>query len=171
MRNFILLLVLCSGFLSGYLVGDYRGKNARDALQRAMETGKTLDAERETTISRLKTELDSINETHRQELEAIRKENNSRIALWRRSKGGLNEQIRRSSVDLYLANTRMASLTSQRSVANGADATRLDMEIGRLRKERDNLRSEIDGNTCLQTPIPESVFEALNETNTQGGAR
>ena len=168
MRNLILLLVLGSGFLSGYLIGDYRGKNAREALQKAIETGKTLDAERETAISRLKTELDGINETHRQELEAIRKENNSRIALWRRSKSGLNEQIRRSTANLDSANTRLATLTTQRNGASGADAARLDMEIERLRKEREGLRREIDGNTCLQTPIPNSVFEALNETIHKG---
>lgn len=171
MRNFILLLVLISGFLSGYLIGDYRGKNAREALQKAIETGKTLDAERETAISRLKTELDGINETHRQKLEAVRKENDSRIAVWRHSKDTLNQRIKRSSADLASADTRTSTLVTQRNGATETDAARLDLEIERLRKEREGLRRSIDGNTCLQTQIPNSVFEALNEADTPGKTR
>ncbi len=171
MRNFILLLVLVSGFLSGYLIGDYRGKNAREALQKAIETGKTLDAERETAISRLKTELDGVNETHRRELEAIRKESDLRIALWRRSKDSVNEQIKRSSANLASADTRLSALITQRDGTTGTDAARLDLEIERVRKEREGLRRAIDGNTCLQTQIPNSVFEALNEADTPGKTR
>lgn len=166
MRNFILLLVLISGFLSGYLIGDYRGKNAREALQKAIETGKTLDAERETAISRLKTEFDGINDRHRRELEAIRKENDSRIALWRRSKDSLNEQIKRSTAKLTSADTRLSTLTTQRNKAAGADVARLDLEIEHLRNERERLRRVIDGYACLQTQVPNSVFEALNEADT-----
>lgn len=171
MKNFVLLLVLVSGFLSGYLIGDYRGKNAREALQKAIETGNSLDAERETAISRLKTELDGVNETHRRELEAIRKESESRIALWRRSKSSVNEQIKRSSADLASTDTRISTLIAQREGATGGDAAHLDLEIERLRKERELLRRVVDGNTCLQTQIPHSVFEALNEADIPGRTR
>lgn len=163
MRNIILLLVLASGVLSGYLIGDYRGKNAREALQKAIATGKTLDVERETAISRLKSELEIINKTHSRELEAIRKENDARIASWRRSKNSLQNQISHSNASLASVDSRLSALVTQRNGATGADVARIDLEIGHLHKERAGLRRDIEGSECLQTRIPDSVFEALNE--------
>lgn len=168
MRNFVLLLVLVSGFLSGYLIGDYRNKDAREALQKAIETGKTLDSERETTIARLKTELDGINDKHHRELEAIRKNNESKMAEWRRAKDGLDNDIKRSTARLSESDSRLKSLAAQRDAASGADRTRLDLEIVRLRKARDDLRREIEGSECLQARVPHSVFDALNEANAAG---
>lgn len=168
MRNFILLLVLISGFLSGYLIGDYRGKDARESLKKAIETGKTLDTERETTLSQLKTELDGINDKHHRELEAIRKENASRITAWLRTKDGLDDKIKRSTAKLTESDIRLKTLVTQRDAASGAEKDRLDMEIERLRKERENLRREVEGNACLQTRVPHSVFDALNEANAEG---
>lgn len=168
MRNFVLLLVLVSGFLSGYLIGDYRNKGAREALQKAIVTGKTLDSERETTIARLKTELDSINDKHRHELEAIRKNNESRMAEWRHAKDGLDTNIKRSTARLADSEGRLKSLATQRDAASAADRARLDLEIVRLRKERDDLRREIEGSECLQARVPHSVFDALNEANAAG---
>ena len=171
MRNFILLLVLVSGFLSGYLIGDYRGKNAREALQKAIANGKALDAERETAISRLKSELEGINETRGREMEVIRKENDSRIASWRRSKNSLQEQIRHSNANLTSADSRLSTLITQRNKATGADVAHLDLEIERLRKERVGLHREIEGSECLQSQIPDSVFKALNEADTGASIR
>jgi chromosome segregation ATPase len=171
MRNFTLLLVLISGLLSGYLVGNYRGRNAREALQKAVETGKTIEAERETAISKLKMELNDINAAHRRELEAMRKENDSRIAIWRHNQSSLDEQIKRATANLAAADTRLSRLIIQRNGASAADASTLDPAIERVRAERDRLRREIDGNTCLHTPVPDSVFEAFNATNGQANAR
>ena len=163
MKNLVLLLILVSGFLSGYLVGDYRGKDARESLKKAVETGKTLDSEREAAITQLKTELEGINARHQRELETIRKDNETRVAAWRRSKDGLNDKIKRSSAMLSESDTELKSLVTRRDGASGAERTRLELEIARLQKERDGLRAEIEGGSCLQARVPHSVYDALNE--------
>lgn len=168
MRNLTLLLVLVSGLLSGYLIGDFRGKDAREALQKAIETGKTLDADRETTIARLKTELDGINAKHHRELDAIRKISDAKAAEWRRTKDGLDDDIRLSTAKLAASDTRLKALTTRRDAASGADRARLDQEIERLRNERDELRREIEGSACLQARVPHGVFDALNVANAAG---
>ena len=164
MKNFILLLVLVSGLLAGYLVGDYRGRDAREALDKAIETGRTLDAERMTAISRLKTELEGIDAEHRQELAAIRRESDSRMARWRSTKSNLPGAINHAAAALAESDDRLTLLATQRDRASGAEKTRLEREIARLRTEQETLRQESTGNACLQARAPHSVFEALNET-------
>jgi hypothetical protein len=168
MKNLILLLVLVSGFLSGYLIGDYRGKAAREALQNAIETGKALDADRETAIAELKTELDGINEKHHRELDAVRRTSASKAAEWRRTKDGLDDDIRLSTAKLVVSDAKLKSLIAQRDGASGTDRAGLDLKIERLRKERDELRKEIEGNTCLQARVPHGVFDALQVANAAG---
>ena len=168
MNKFILLLVLISGFLSGYLIGDFRGSSARESLQKAVETGKALASERETTLTQLKAELDGINDRHHRELETIRKENAFKTAEWRRTRDGLDDNIKRATAKLNDSDTRLKSLVAQRDGTSGAGKTSLDLEIARLQKERDVLRQEIEGNACLQARVPHSVFDALNESKVAG---
>lgn len=169
MKNFTILLVLVAGLLAGYLIGDYRGKHARAALQQAIETGKTLEIERHTELTRLERELDDINATHRQELEAIRRNNAAREAAWRRTRNELNEQTDRTKAQLAATDSRLEALTAKRNATTGNEKTGLDQQIARLQHERDELRSEIEGNTCLQTRVPHGVAEALNEARANGG--
>ena len=168
MNRFILLLVLISGFLSGYMIGDYRGKDARETLKKAVETGKTLDTERDATITRLKTELGGINDKHQRELESIRKENAIKVSEWRRTKDTLDDKIKLATTRLANSDARLKTLVSQRDRATGAEEASLDMEIARLRKEREDLRREIEGNVCLEARVPRSVFDALNDVNASG---
>ncbi len=163
MRNFILLLVLISVFVCGYLVGDYRNKAAREALEKAIATGKTLEAELQAAVTSLRTELDGINEKHLRELEAIRKSSAARTAEWQRIKDGLDEAIKHSSAKLAESEARLKSLVTRRDAAIGADKARLDVEIGRLQKEVDDLRREIEGSACLHAQVPHSVSHTLNE--------
>jgi DNA repair exonuclease SbcCD ATPase subunit len=165
MKNFTLLLILVSGLLAGYMIGDYRGKDARESLQKAIETGKNLDTERAATLAKLKTELDDINDLHRRKLEAIRKDNESRMAAWRRTKSGLDDKIKHSTAKLAEFDNRLKTLAALRDAASGAETDQLNLQIERLRKEREDLRRKIEGNACLQTRVPQSVFDALNETN------
>jgi Skp family chaperone for outer membrane proteins len=165
MRNITLLLVLLSGLLAGYLIGDYRGKEARTALEKAIATGKTLEQERQTAITQLKTELDGINEKHNQELQKIRKDNAYKTAEWQRTKQGLDDKIKLSTAKLSESETRLKSLTPQSNSASGAERAKLEQEIAHLRQEQNVLRNEIEGNSCLQAHVPQSVFTALNETN------
>jgi hypothetical protein len=169
MNKLILLLVLISGFLSGYLIGDYRGRDARETLKKAAATGKALDSERETAITQLKTELGNINDKHQRELETIRKENAARASEWRRTKDTLDDNIQLSNTKITESDNRLKALVAKRDGTTGAEEARLNLEIAQLRKEREALRREIEGNTCLQTKVPHSVFEALNETKTAGG--
>jgi peptidoglycan hydrolase CwlO-like protein len=169
MRNFILLLVLVSGLLAGYFIGDYRGRDAREALSKAIETGKTLDAERMTTISRLKTELEGIDEGHRQELAAIRKDNDAKVARWRSTKSNLADTTKHAAAALAESDDKLKSLATQRDSASGAEKIMLEKEIARLRTEQEALRHESAGNACLQARAPRSVYEALNETKVTGG--
>lgn len=166
MRNLTLLLVLISGLLAGYLIGDYRGKDAREALKKAIETGKTLDTERETAIARLKTELDGINEKHHRELETIRRDSEHKAAAWRRSKDGLSDEIKRSNSKLADTGNRLKSLATQRDTVTETEKPGLELEIRRLQKVQDDLRKEIEGSACLKARVPHSVFDALNEANT-----
>ncbi|ADE12236.1 hypothetical protein [Sideroxydans lithotrophicus] len=168
MRNLILLLVLVSGLLAGYLIGDYRGRNAREALNKAIETGKMLDAEREATLASLKNELDGINDKHHRELETMRRENASRMAAWQHYRNDLDGTIRHSSVQLAESDSKLKALVAQHQHASAADKTRLAAEIEHLRKGREGLRREIDASACLQEQVPHDVFEALNETDATG---
>lgn len=168
MNKFILLLVLLSGFLSGYFIGDYRSRAARETLWKATETGKVLDTERDITIAKLKTELGDISNKHQNELYAIRKDNETRTTEWRRAKDALDNRIKRSSAQLTASDSKLKSLANLREEASGNEKDALDQEIAQLRKRRENLRREIEGNACLQAQVPHSVFEALNEVNTSG---
>jgi hypothetical protein len=94
MRNITLLLLLTSGLLAGYLIGDYRGKDVRAAQEKAIATGKMLEQEHQAVISRLKTELDIINKKHDRELEKLRKNNAGKTAEWLRTKQGLDDKIK-----------------------------------------------------------------------------
>ncbi len=169
MKNLTLLLVLVSGLLAGYLVGDYRGRHAREALQQAIETGKTLDIERQTALAQLKRELDGISASHQQELEAIRHRSATREAAWHRARSLPGEQAKRLEAQLAAADARLGTLVARRNTATGNEQVSLDQQIVRLRQERDDLRSEIEGHACLQTRLPHAVAEALNETGANGG--
>jgi chromosome segregation ATPase len=168
MNKYILLLVLISGFLSGYLIGDYRGSYARESLKMAVETGKVLVSEREATLTQLKAELDGIADKHQRELEVIRKDNANKAAEWRRTRNGLDDSIKRATAKLNESDIRLKSLVARRDGTSGSVRASLDLEIAHLQKERDNLKQEIEGNACLQTRLPHSVFEALNETKVAG---
>jgi chromosome segregation ATPase len=163
MNKFILLLVLISGFLSGYLIGDYRSKNARETLKMAFETGKTLDSEQEAAIAQLRTQLDGINNKHQRELDTIRKENALKVAEWRRTKDTLDDKIKSANASIEESDTRLKALVAQRDGSSGTEEAGLNLEIARLRKERENLRREIEGNACLQARVPHSVFNALGD--------
>ncbi|BCK87296.1 hypothetical protein MIZ01_1068 [Sideroxyarcus emersonii] len=169
MKNLTLLLVLVSGLLAGYQIGDYRGKHAREALQQAIETGKSLDLERRTALTRLEHQLDDINANHRQQLEAIRRNSANREAAWHRARNELGEQATRSKAQLAATDSRLEALTARRNSATGDEQASLDQQIARLQQERNELRSEIEGNACLQTRVPHGVAEALNETAANGG--
>jgi uncharacterized protein YdcH (DUF465 family) len=171
MKNSILSLVLISGLLAGYLIGDFRGKDVRESLQKTIATGKLAAADREATIAQLKTELNGINEKHLRELATIRKDYEAKTAAWRHNKARLKDNIKRSTRKLAESTNKLKSLVAQADSASETEKARLEMEIARLRKQQAELRDEIEGNACLQVQVPQSVFESLNQTSAAGSKK
>jgi chromosome segregation ATPase len=171
MNKFVLMLVLVSGFLSGYLIGDYRGRDARETLKVVAETGKSLESEREAAIAKLRTELENVSARNHRELDNARLENAIKASEWRRTKEALDEKIKRTNSRLAESDAELKALVERRDGAKGSEESRLNEQIAQLRKEREDLLREMEGNTCLQTSVPRSVFDALNQTSTGGGKK
>lgn len=171
MRNILLILILIAGLLAGYLIGDYRGKSARAALEETIKTGVKLDTERRDAIARLETELRSIDERHQQELEASRKEYDAKSAEWQREKAGLNERIRGPRSVYAEKAAELKRLIEQLGRTTGAEREPLQRKIERLQTEMGLLSLQIEGNACLSVQVPQSVHDALalKMTNNIGG--
>jgi DNA repair exonuclease SbcCD ATPase subunit len=162
MKNFTLLLVLVSGLLAGYFVGDYRGRAARDALQKAVATGRALNAELESSSTRLKGQLDLIQKQHARELQGSREEYDRKLAEWERVKASMDKTIQRQHEATAEADARLQVLMSRLENAKGTSAVQVAQEMEQVRRERDAMRREMAGNVCLKTPVPEGVVETLN---------
>lgn len=168
MKNFLLLLVLISGLVAGYFVGDYRGKAAREALDKMVATEKKLNEELQAAVSKLQTDLDDIGKQHQQEIAALRKSNDSKVAEWRRTKAGLEETIRKNNAKLAEADDQIKIKEKERDAASGEEKAKLNQEIASLKKEREVLVQQNNSTSCLQSRIPQSVFDALKDTNAAG---
>lgn len=173
MRNLLLLLVLISGLLAGYLIGDYGAKKVRKELELVTETGKKLESERMATIAKLEMDLNSVNEKHKQELEKSRNEYASKAAEWQREKAGLNEKIKSLKAEYAKDEAELKKLLKQLNGATGTERAELERKIERLRIKLGLLSQQIEGNACLNMPVPQSVHEALalKLTNDIGGKR
>ena len=173
MRNLLLLLILISGLVAGYFIGDYRGKSARQALEAAIKTGEKLDTERRDAIAKLEMELRSIDAKHRLALEESRKEYDSKAAEWQREKAGLDDKIRRLNVKRVANDAELKILNEKLGSASGAEKERLEREIERLRITQGLLAQQIEGNACLKIQVPQSVHDALalKMTTDIGGTR
>lgn len=162
MRNLLLLLILISGLVAGYFIGDYRGKEARKALQEAIDKGNQAKAEQQKAILQLETQLRGIGETHQQELEKIRNDYDSKSAEWQREKARLNEKISRLNAQRSVNETKLKTLNEQLINASGPEKERLQREIELLRIRQIELSQQIEGNACLNVRVPQSVHDALS---------
>jgi len=158
MKNLVLLIVLALGLVGGYFAGQYRGREARKALEQAVETGKALDRERASTIASLKKDLDGIGEKYKQDIETSRKNYEAKAAEWQRTKLRLDETIDHQTKSLTALNKTLAAMEKI-----GASAG-TDKDLAQLRKAAAGLQRELDGNACLKTPLPSSVLDALGST-------
>jgi DNA repair exonuclease SbcCD ATPase subunit len=161
MRNLLLLSILLAGGMAGYLIGDYRGKSAREALAQTIETGKKLDQERQTAIAKLETDLNSINEKHQQEIEESRKEYDTKSAEWQREKAGLTRKIGRLKTEYAEKAAELKKLIGQLDGTTGTAREELERKIERLQTELGLISSQIEGNACLSVQVPQSVHDAL----------
>jgi DNA repair exonuclease SbcCD ATPase subunit len=173
MRNLLLLLILLAGGLAGYLIGDYRGEQARKALQEAVDKGNLALAEQQKTALQLETQLRDIGETHQQELEKIRTNYDAKSAEWQREKARLNERIGRLTAERSTNAARLQALNEQLKNSSGSEKERLQREIELLRIRQIELSQQIEGNACLGVRVPQSVHDALSlkMTNAIGGTQ
>lgn len=161
MKNIVLLLILLAGLVAGYFVGDYRGRDARRALEEATAAGKELDEKRQQEIVRLNADLDTINRKHAADVAALRQEGEASKAGWEAAKAGLDETIARQKSSAGELTANIARLQDQAGNASGDERKQLEAEIARLQRDLAATRRQLDGNVCLKTPIPSSVFDAL----------
>lgn len=171
MRNLLMLLVLLAGGLAGYLIGDYRGKAAREALQETIDKGNLALAEQQKTSLQLETRLREIGNTHQEELEKIRSDYDARATEWQREKTGLNAKIGRLTAERSINASRLQTLDEQLKNASGVEKESLLREIELLRIRQIELSQQIEGNACLNVRVPQSVHDALSlkMTNALGG--
>lgn len=161
MRNLLLLLILLAGGMAGYLIGDYRGKAAREALDQTIETGKRLDQERQAAIAKLETDLNGINEKHQQELEESRKEYDAKSAEWQREKAGLTGKIKNLRSVYAEKAAELKRLIGQLDGTTGTAREALERKIERLQTELGLISLQIEGNACLSVQVPKSVHDAV----------
>ena len=170
-RNIVLLLVLVTGLVAGYFIGDYRGRAAREALQKTIATGQSIDDELRTANASLKAELERVNGRHAQDIERLRAEYSENSVEWQQTKRGLDGTIRLQHARLVALNRSLDELIAQLGRSHGAEKAQLEQKIAILRNDIDFLLREANGNACLQTQVPNSVIETLNGTDKAGSNR
>lgn len=173
MRNLLLLLILLAGGLAGYLIGDYRGEQARKALQEAVDKGNLALAEQQKTTLQLETRLRDIGETHQQELEKIRTDYDAKSAEWQREKAGLTDKIKKLRLVYAEKAAELKRLIGQLDGATGSARDALESKIEQLQTELGLISSQIEGNACLGVRVPQSVHDALSlkMSNAIGGTQ
>lgn len=162
MRNLLLLLILVSGLLAGYLIGDFRGKEARKALELAIEKGKILDKERLTTIAKLEADLSDTHAKYKQQIDALNKVYDGKETKWRETVAGLEATIGRLKAKRTAIETELKELIEQLNSATGEKKEAVAKRIETLKKMLAEIQVEIDGNQCFKTPVPGNVVDLLN---------
>jgi len=171
LRNIILLLILISGLVTGYFIGDYRGKAAREALEKTVKAGQSLDDELRTANASLKAELIGVNDKHTLEMDRLQAEYNRNSADWQRTRSSLDETIKRQNSRLAELNGALGELMARLGRSAGAEKAQLEQKIAMLRQDIDALLKELNGNVCLKARVPDKVVETLNGTSQIGSNR
>jgi chromosome segregation ATPase len=171
LKNILLLLVLLSGLISGYFIGDYRGRAAREALEKTIATGQSIDDELRTANTTLKAELAGVNGRHAQGIERLRADFSEKSAEWQHTKNGLDGTIRLQNARLVALNGALGELISQLGRSHGAEKVQLEQKIAILKNDIDLLLREVNGNACLKTQVPASVIETINGPGKLGSNR
>lgn len=162
MRNLVLILVLVAGLVAGYFVGDYRGREARLALAKAIEAGKAAEGERDAAIAALKRDLAAVDAKYKADIDASRRDYAAKSDAWRATKARLDEALQRQNARLAEVNGNVDALAAKLAGATGAERPPLEARIARLRQERAGLQREVEGGACLKTPVPKDVIDALD---------
>lgn len=168
MKNFVRLLMLVSGLLAGYFVGDYRGSETRRALEEAVRMGQSLDRELQESHATLQAELSGVSRRHAEELASLRTEYARKSAEWQQTRQGLDATIHYQSTKLAAHNRMLDELLEQLGSTDGAERAGVEQKIAILRSDIDGLLRELNGNACLKTAVPHSVLDSLNGTRQMG---
>ena len=170
-RNVVLLLVLVTGLVAGYFIGDYRGREAREALEKTIETGQSIDDELRTANATLKAELEGVSSKHAQDIERLRAEYSENSVEWQHIRSRLDNTIRLQQSSLVALNRALDELITQLGRSHGAEKVQLEQKIAILRNDIAFLLREVNGNSCLKTQVPNSVIETLNGAGKLGSNR
>jgi chromosome segregation ATPase len=163
-KNLVLILVLVAGLVAGYFVGDYRGREARLALAKAIEAGKAAEGERDAAIAALRRDLAAVDETYKADIEASRRDYAAKSDAWRATKVRLDEALQRQNARLAELDGNVDALARKLAGATGAERQQLEARLARLRQDRAGLQREVEGGACLRTTVPRGVIEALDAT-------
>lgn len=165
MKSLVLILILISGAVSGYFLGDYRGRESRIALEKAIETGKILLGEREASLVLLKRDLAAIDGKYQREMAQLGLDYEKKTAEWEQAKSTLDSTISTQNKKLAELNGDLAKLLVAAGAASGSDKKQVEKKIETLTQTIAALRGNLDGNICLKTPVPRDVLAALGQTD------
>lgn len=168
MKTITLFMILLSGLVSGYFIGDYRGRHARIALENTIKAGTAADRELQNAKENLQAELAEVNHRQQRELEMLRADHSAKSAEWARVREGLNDTVRRQHKKLAELDGVLAELVAKLGGSAGAEKRLLEQNIALLKRDIDALVREVNGNTCLDKPVPYSVVNALNGSLQRG---
>lgn len=166
MKSILLILVLISGVISGYFIGDYRGKASRIALAKAIEAGQVALKEREASLVLLKRDLETVNVKYKEDLAKLGVDYEKRTAEWERTKSTLDDTISTQNKKLAELNGDLAQLLVSVGAATGSDKKQIEKKIEFLTKTIASLRGNLDANLCLKMPVPHEVLVALGQSGT-----
>lgn len=161
-KNIVMLIVLVCALVTGYFIGDYRGREARRALEEAARMGQDIDRELREANASLNSDLNGVNARHAQEMQKLHEEYASQSAEWHGVKQGLTGTIRQQNAQLAEHNRMLDELLARLGRADGAEKVAMEQKVAMLRQDIDTLLRELNGNTCLRTPVPQAVIDTLN---------
>lgn len=165
------VLIIISCLVTGYVIGDYRGSQAREALQQTIVKGQAVERELQQANAELKGELAVVEEGYRQDMDKLRGEYTRASAEWQRTRQGLDGALKLQKAKLAELNGGLDELIARLGGAEGAEKVLLEQKVAILRSDIERLLREVNGNSCLQTRVPTSVVETLNGTSSRGDNR
>jgi chromosome segregation ATPase len=162
MKYLVILIVLVAGGISGYYIGAHQGKSAIEALDSLKQAAKQEKAESDKTINALKENMAGLSADHKNELARIEAEHKQQRAKLDAVLAGRDRKIKNLSANI--SNNQQEIERLQNMAANVSDSEekkKLQDEIARLKKEKLNLQSGVDGLNCLSIAAPDEILTRL----------
>ncbi len=162
MQNILLAAVLIAGLITGYFVGNYRGKSAQETLMQAITKGESLNKILTEANTNLKRDLIDIENKRKFELEENRKKFEVRNAEWLADKANLKEKIKTLRGELNDSGQKIDNLRTQlASAPTIEDKNRLEYELEQEKKKYQDVKIKFEGEKCREVLVPQSVLDIL----------